>query len=77
MESNGYLKVYLKFNFNAKFIKTNRYICDQARKAIFAVLKTSRTLCLDKDLNCNFLSPLSLLLCYMVKKCRVYVTFIL
>jgi hypothetical protein len=48
VEDFSYLGV--KFNYNGKFNKTTKYLCDQARKAMFAVLKKSRTLCLDIDL---------------------------
>ena len=40
----------IKFNFNGKFDKAKKHLCDQARKAMFSVLKKARSLCLDIDL---------------------------
>ncbi len=40
----------VKFNYNGKFNKTLKYLCDQARKAMFSLLKKARKLCLDFDL---------------------------
>ena len=39
----------VKFNYNGKFNKTKKYLCDQARKAMFSVLKKARKLCLSLD----------------------------
>ena len=38
------------FNYNAKFSKTKKLLCDQARKAMYSILKKSRSLFLDIDL---------------------------
>ncbi len=40
----------IKFNFNGKFAKTKKHLVDQARKAIFSVVKKARMLCLPADL---------------------------
>ena len=48
VEDFSYLGV--KFNYNGKFCKTKKYLCDQARKAMFALLKKARGLKLSIDL---------------------------
>ncbi len=40
----------IKFNFNGKFAKTKKHLVDQARKAMFHVIKKCRKLCLPVDL---------------------------
>ena len=56
----------IKFNYNGKFIKTMKYLCGQARKAMFSVLKKSRNLCLDLDLQIHlFDSMICPILLYM------------
>ena len=45
-----------KFNYTGKFIKTMKYLCDQARKAMLSVLKKPRNMCLDLDLQIHFLT---------------------
>ncbi len=44
----GYLGV--QFNYNGKFHKTKKHLCDQARKAMFSLVKKSRKLGLSLDL---------------------------
>jgi len=40
----------IKFDYNGRFNKTTKHLSDQARQAMFSLLKKSRTLCLDIDL---------------------------
>ena len=42
----------IKFNYNGKFIKIMKYLCD--RKAMLSVLKKPRNMCLDLDLQIHF-----------------------
>ena len=48
MEDFSYLGI--KFSCKGKFDKAKKHLCDQARKAMFSVLKKARSLCLDIDL---------------------------
>ena len=55
----------VKFNYNGKFNKTKKYLCDQARKAMFSVFKKARKLCLSLDLQLHlFDSMISPILLY-------------
>jgi len=56
VEDFSYLGI--KFNYNGRFNKTTKHLSDQARKAMFSVLKKSRTLCLDIDLQLHLFDTL-------------------
>ena len=69
VEDFSYLGV--KFNYNGKFCKTKKHLCDQARRAMFALLKKSRGLKLSITCNCIYLTPWSLQFYYIALKCGV------
>jgi len=56
VEDFSYLGI--KFNYNGRLNKTTKHLSDQARKAMFSVLKKSRTLFLDIDLQLHLFDTL-------------------
>ena len=47
---NGLLHLGTRFSYNGRFAKNNLRLAEQARKAMFSVLRKSRKLQLPKDL---------------------------
>ena len=58
VEEFSYLGV--KFNFNGKFLKTKKFLIEQARKAMFALLRKAKQMCLPVDIQLHLFDTLVL-----------------